>query len=252
MAKGFKHGGGGGSSLNFKVVAYATADELNAAAPKDNTIGVITQNKITGWGFDSTAPEAPVEGMVWFSTAKSSAVPMNVLRKNTLVIYVTGAKQYVGSTWIDIPVYLRSDGKWVCFDSRAFLYKAGDECSDLTGGWNGTKGSNYISFGGEDNNGPQAHAINKISFEGYTKLVFEYEFTSGHGSGIGSVSFAVSDRIELAYRTDYAIASVRTATLETGKIYAVEIDVSSVTQAAYVRCSGWYGSGKMYNAWLVP
>jgi hypothetical protein len=132
-----------------------------------------------------------------------------------------------------------------------YLYKAGDTCDAITGGWNGTKGSNYISFGGADN-GAQANTKNKISFEGYTKLVFEYEITSNHGSGLGNVHFAVSDRTEVAYRKDYAIATVKTEIFEQGKICTVELDVSSVTQAAYVRCSGWYGSGKMYNAWLVP
>ena len=131
-----------------------------------------------------------------------------------------------------------------------YLYRLGDTCDAITGGWGGGLENGYISFGGEDNNGPQAYTKNKISFEGYTKLVFEYEFTSGHGSGLGNIQLAVSDRAEIAYRTDYAIAGIQTNTLEIGKTYTVELDISYVTQDAHVRCGGWYGSGKLYNVWL--
>ena len=41
MAKGFKHGAGGGTSLNFDVKAYASQDLLPDIA-KDNTVADIT------------------------------------------------------------------------------------------------------------------------------------------------------------------------------------------------------------------
>ena len=49
-------GGGASSPLNFKIVAYATEEELVAAQPKENTIGVITTTPINGWVFDSEDP----------------------------------------------------------------------------------------------------------------------------------------------------------------------------------------------------
>ena len=35
------YGFGGSAPLNFKVVAYETEEQLNAATPKNNTIGVV-------------------------------------------------------------------------------------------------------------------------------------------------------------------------------------------------------------------
>lgn len=51
MAKGFKHGAGGGTSLNFKVVGNPQPENS-----KENTIWVDTDEPITGWGFSTTNP----------------------------------------------------------------------------------------------------------------------------------------------------------------------------------------------------
>ena len=48
--------GGGGTSLNFKVLAYPTEEALLAATPRDNTIGVVTDQKITSWHFSAEEP----------------------------------------------------------------------------------------------------------------------------------------------------------------------------------------------------
>ena len=55
MAKGFKHGAGGGASLNFKVVGGTAAP----ASPKENTVWVNTSTAITGWAFCMEEPETP-------------------------------------------------------------------------------------------------------------------------------------------------------------------------------------------------
>lgn len=52
MAKGFKHGAGGGASLNFKVVGGTT----EPVSPKENTIWVNTDQKITSWHFGAEEP----------------------------------------------------------------------------------------------------------------------------------------------------------------------------------------------------
>ena len=51
MAKGFKHGAGGGTSLNFKVVSNPQPEN-----PKENTIWIDTDEKITGWYFGAEKP----------------------------------------------------------------------------------------------------------------------------------------------------------------------------------------------------
>lgn len=251
MAKGFKHGGGGGSNLNFNVVAYATADELNAAAPKDNTIGVITQSKITGWVFDSVEPEALEEGELWFATTEISEAPFNALKKNAIMVYVTTAKHFIGGALTDVTAKLRKNGEWVGFDPKLWLFKSGDECLDVTGGWVGTKGDGYISFGGAGSSN-NAYTQNTISAAGYSKMYIEYELTNTHGSGNGNINIYLADRQSNAYVTNYAQFGVLTKDIQIGVRYTGIIDVSNVTQPFYIKGSGWYGSGNIYNIWMVP
>lgn len=105
--------GGGGTSLNFDVKAYATEEALLAATPKENTIGVITTTEITGWVFSATEPENPSEGMVWISTGSSSAVEFNALKKNGIQVYPLSAKQYVSGAWVDVTAMSYQGGEWV-------------------------------------------------------------------------------------------------------------------------------------------
>ena len=60
MAKGFKHGaGGGGTALNFKVVGNPQPESA-----KGNTIWVNTDVPIGAWYFAATQPENLIEGRV--------------------------------------------------------------------------------------------------------------------------------------------------------------------------------------------
>jgi hypothetical protein len=52
MAKGFKHGGGGGSDLNFRVLVGTAAP----SSPKENDIWVNTDVKVDGWHFGTDEP----------------------------------------------------------------------------------------------------------------------------------------------------------------------------------------------------
>lgn len=90
-------GGGGGASLNFKVVGGTSAP----SSPKENTIWVNTDAEITSWVFSATEPEAPTAGMVWITTGKTSTAPFNALKKNNITVYPISAKQYVGGAWVD-------------------------------------------------------------------------------------------------------------------------------------------------------
>lgn len=249
----YGNGGSGGGGLNFSVKEYAPETVLPSTG-KENTIIVITDVKIASWIFSVTEPIAPAEGIVWIPTGTSSAVVFNALKKNCVEVYPTSVKQYIGGEWVDMDAYIYQNGEWVQFSeifTSLYLYKAGDTCDSVTGGWGGSLGDGYLSFGG-DSTGTQANTKNKISFEGYTKLMIEYEITSNHGSGNGNIRFSVSDRIETTYRHDYALVNHRTETFVAGNRYIAEITVSSVPESAYVIASGWYGSGKIYNVWLVP
>lgn len=129
MAKGMKHGAGGPSILDFRVVG-GTAVPTN---PKENTIWVNTDTPITGYVFVAAEPNDPTEGMVWFSTGRSSAVEFNALKKNGIQVYPVSAKQYVSGAWVDVTARSHQGGTWA--DWNVYLYKNGVVCEDLTGTW---------------------------------------------------------------------------------------------------------------------
>ena len=101
-------GGGSGAGLNLKVVGGTTQP-----TGSENTIWVNTSTAINGYVFSATEPENPVEGLVWIQTGTSSAAAINVDKKNAVMLYPTGCKQYVSGSLVDktAKVYLNSE--WV-------------------------------------------------------------------------------------------------------------------------------------------
>ena len=128
MAKGFKRGGGA-NPLNFKLVGGTT----QPSNPKENTIWISTENKITSWIFSATEPATKTEGMVWICTGTSSHVEFNALKKNGVQVYPISAKQYIDGAFVSKTAKSYQNGSWT--DFIAYLYNAGDEFTDITGGW---------------------------------------------------------------------------------------------------------------------
>lgn len=100
--------GGGGTSLNFKIVGGTS----QPTAPKENTIWVNTSVAIPAWELSATEPGSPVAGMVWISTGTSSGVAFNALKKNAIQVYPLSAKQYVGGQWVSVEAKTYQDGEW--------------------------------------------------------------------------------------------------------------------------------------------
>ena len=87
MAKGFKHGAGGGTSLNFKVVGGTTAP----SNPKENTIWVDTDTAIHTWDFSATEPHRRsnnknliVYPYLWTQTGSQSGITYTVNSDGTI------------------------------------------------------------------------------------------------------------------------------------------------------------------------
>lgn len=123
---------GGGSDLNFKVIAVASESALPSSAA-ENTIAVITTAPITSYVFSSTAPTSPAEGMVWFAVVTASTVGFNAIKRNGLWVYPTGCQQYVSGAWVNKTAKTYKSGAWVGMET--YLYNAGDQCVGITGGW---------------------------------------------------------------------------------------------------------------------
>ena len=109
MAKGFKHGAGGVSALNFNVVG-GTSQPVN---PKENTIWVNTDTGISGWVFSAEEPGEPAEGRVWINVGFDSSAPFNALKKNAVMVYPVTAKQYENGAWSTVDVKIYNGGEFV-------------------------------------------------------------------------------------------------------------------------------------------
>ena len=108
-------GSGGGASLSFKILAYATEAELLKATQVENTIGVVTTSEITSWFFSGSAeaPADPENGLLWIQTGTASNVAFNALKKNGIQLCPLSAKQYIGNSWKDLTAKSFIDGAWV-------------------------------------------------------------------------------------------------------------------------------------------
>ena len=102
----------GGMNLNYKVVAYENELLLPETA-KENTIAVITDTPITSYAFAASEPTNVMEGMVWIATLMSSAAPIDVLSKNSLVIYPGQCYQYINGAWVAKIGYTYQNGTWI-------------------------------------------------------------------------------------------------------------------------------------------
>lgn len=197
MAKGFKHGAGGSNPLNFKIVSYATEEELLAATPKENTIGIVTTDTITSWIFSATEPTEPMEGMVWITTGATSTVAFNALKKNDIQVYPLSAKQYISGAWVDKTAKSWQSGEWVSWVTFVFQNGAftnggfGKQLGDATSYVEIRGGELYICA-----NSPKTTRFwtaNKYDVTGKKELVFVVsQMINANPDGIGTWHFGIS------------------------------------------------------------
>lgn len=181
MAKGFKHGAGGGTSLNFKVIPNPQPETA-----KENTIWVDT-DRINQYYFSAKQPDNMAEYDVWFPIGTYSAVSFNALKKNGIMVYPLSAKQYVSGSLVNKDFKIHLDGSWT--EARYMLYNRGNQCVDNTGGWTGsglgwvysetakaaTFASDRIILDTGISSISAAQTVNKIDFTGFTKILFLYK-----------------------------------------------------------------------------
>ena len=122
-----------GAELNFKVVGGTT----QPTSPSEYTIWISTDVNITSWFFSLNNPHTAGEvneGAVWISTEYNSTTKFNALRENGIHVYPSFAMQHIGGEWVTKALKLYQDGAWTSLWD-GYLYNSGDECIDVTGGW---------------------------------------------------------------------------------------------------------------------
>ena len=111
--------GGGGAGLNFTIVGGTT----RPSNPKENTIWVETDQKITSWMISENRTSEATEGMVYIRMSSNSGLPFNALSKNSIVFGVSSAYQYSGGQWVDRGSSVYMDGQWYDDDSLPSEYQ---------------------------------------------------------------------------------------------------------------------------------
>ena len=180
----------GGGGLNFKVEAYASEDSLPETA-KENTIAVITETPITAYTFSATKPAEPLEGMVLITTGKASFAEFNALKKNSIQVYPLSTKQYINGAWEKKPASLYQKGAWVKLDHKLYLYKNGDSCANITGGWGanlsqtaGTLSADRMILNGSASAAVGLTTENYIDLSEYTTLHFNIKVLSAYDNNL--------------------------------------------------------------------
>ena len=243
MAKGFKHGAGGGTSLNFKVVGNPKPD-----SPKENTLWVDTDEEITSWAFAPTQPETAAEGMVWFSTDISKPIVFDALKKNSIMVYPTSAKQYVNGAWVSKVIEIYQNGEWVKFWDGVALNPSNPN-DDVTGGWTGDSSITPYKDANRTHKAAGAAWNN-----GYVKLTMPYKsegsyrtknkvdvtrfntltVNAGYGwANAGMVHVFLTDKLNIASTSG---ASAQATIFSGGEINGktVTLDISNVTGEQYI------------------
>ena len=241
MAKGFKHGGGGGSGLDFRVL-----DGLEQpASPRENDIWVACEG-MTGWLFSATEPESPSEGMVWINVGASSPAAFNAVKKNAVMVYPLAAAQYIDGAWVEKKAKSYQGGAWA--DWTLYLFNNGDQCVSLTGGWaefrkpsNTTVTVDNILAVKSDSNG-QTVSLSTVGAVDLTDAKTLWITSPGSDSGryAGIVHLCTSKDISTS------VASVTLGDSAGYKSGTYSIDVSSLNGSYHIfmiATAGQYGAG---------
>lgn len=153
--------------------------------------------------------------------------------------------------------------------TKLYLYKSGDECKSISGGWNLasnngniqmslSKGSSYMTLSSTWTNNYTSHAccsaVNKVDVSQYAKLNVQYDYSytistmSGAGECYSTLNFGLGTS-----RTSVSSASV-SASKGTSK--TVSVDISALKTSLYVVANSRnYGNNgtiniKIRNVWL--
>lgn len=218
------YGFGGVNPLNFKVVG-GTSQPSN---PKENMLWVNTDTAIPSYHFSATQPSNPASGDVWFSVKNSSPLGFNALKKNTIQVYITTAKQYVNGAFSNVSAKIYQAGVWKKLEEAiVYFYDGGNEYNSITGGWvlgdggytagTMTKNANSIVVACDVNRYAAAVTQNIIDVTDFSKICVNVTKLSGTSASVAVVGSSNGGD------------SAKVASAKISKTGLTTIDVSKVT-----------------------
>ena len=247
MAKGFKHGaGGGGAPLNFKVVGNP-----QPVSPKENTIWVNTDAEITGWIFSAVEPTEPTEGIVWFPAGTSQTlIRFNALKKNGIMVYPRSAKQYVSGAWAEVTAKIWQNDEWANWARYLFQSGKGPIVPLVHVVWNKGKASHTTDSivhtrydSGED--WSTSVTEDAVELSGYSMLYARAKCTTQLTNKEKCVGIFSARPTDAHTRPDIALTNFATNSVKT--VYSLPIP--SGIERAYVGING-NGNCEVYDIWM--
>lgn len=232
---------GGGAGLNFKVMG-GTAQPTG----RENLIWVNTSTEISGYIFSAEQPTSPTEGTVWIQTGAASLAAFNADKKNTVMLYPLGCKQYVSGAWVLKAGKIYINNTWMAVDPTLRIMFKGLYDNNITDGWvNGNKrfasgditqltakhstSGTSLSFSLVGNNAYIFNGCviskNDIDFTNMKLISFK-----GTANGVQNqkVALSVMNR-DGTYTASNAVARVVAVNSADTKNFAVTLDVSKIT-----------------------
>lgn len=239
MGEGRKKGtGGGGAALNFKVVGNP-----QPANPKENTIWLNTDVKITGYSFAAEQPEEMQPGEVWISTGTASPVAFDALKKNTVMVYPISAKQMQNGTLVDVTAKSWQNGQWVEWITTSYLYNSGDSCTDVGGEWisyyNGgsfklTDECIDISSSNHTSGAVIIGKNNTIDVTNINEITLKAEIVNVNNESFVTIGLATTKVSTIAAVNSAPAKTQRSTASDAGKTVEVTVDVSAMSGQYYV------------------
>lgn len=228
----------GSGALNFKVVGGLT----QPAGPKENTIWVNTDQKITSWIFSANAPAEPAEGAIWFKVGTSGRVIFDALKKNSLLVYPDFAKQFISGAWVDKPVEIYQDGEWADWWNGE-LYAYGETYDHITGGFKVYKAANgvvewneknvYLGYTGSSDRYASISTEEAVDMTGYSRLrvrVSQMTHSSNYFLRIGIMREPYTGISSEEFDAACIARVTSSANVSEGSTKDIELDLTSIAE----------------------
>ena len=234
---GRTNAGGGGMSLNFKVVTGLT----QPVTASENTIWVKVE-AIGDWYFSATQPENLQELDVWILVNEYSPVEFNALKKNGIQVYPISAKQYVNGTLQEKSVKAYQNGQWATIATDYIIIPNVGIEWQLTE--NSTKkvdnsGAVFVIKAGATS-GPTGYALCEVDVSKYSVLQINGNIQD-IGSGSGSERVRVGLFSYSAKELVLGVNSTGTNNVSFNETY----DISSLSEKMWFGVSYTYAGGSV-------
>lgn len=238
------------SNLNFRVYTAATSSETVA----DNDIVVISDTRMKNWILSPDSPNGEPRnyGDVWLQYSVSGDV-LNAVKQGSLLISVNKAFQYVNGAWVNKGFKTAQGG--VLIGQKLWLFKEGEGLTHGYSIYQGTTAGDSYTVTGEtiewaksNGNGNSFNIEPAIDLTHYNTLVVELAGTYRKDVN-QKVTVGVGQSKVTNYYTpgDFA-ASV--ADVWSASRTEYRVDIQSLSGLYYVKFSGDYTNGNIYNWWL--